>query len=107
MMDLKEFIKETLISVCEAVKEAKEIKPGIAATPRGDSKIATSMAGNPMTMIEFDIAVTVSEATSSNASAKAGISVMSMFKSDLDATQGNKAESSRISRIKMCIPVAF
>lgn len=110
-MELKEFVKESLVQIIEGVKAAQDATTGTTAriNPTGmafgdmkgqrpyDSSTNISL-GN----IEFDIAVTVSEGES----AKGGIAVLAGLIGG-KAQAGFENVSSYASRIKFQVPVLF
>jgi len=102
-MELEEFIKQTLLSISKGVDAAKAVNCGVAARPQGAGIMKREGNSDPITMVEFDIAVTTTSTTGSDA--KSGITVMGMFNlgGDLNAEQTN----SRVSRIKFDVPVAL
>ncbi len=94
-MELKEFIKQTLIDVADGVREA-----GIH-----NKKIAPELFNNSImpskkhAFIDFDIAVTATEG-SSNAKG-AGIKVLS---ANIGGKKENKDEKTSVTRIKFSVP---
>ena len=110
-MDLKEFVKESLVQIIEGVKAAQDATTGTTARINpsgmafGDIKglkqyeLSTYISAEN---IEFDIAVTVSEGES----AKGGIAVLAGLIGG-KAQAGFENVSSYASRIKFQVPVLF
>ena len=138
-MDLQTFVRETLVEIVAGISEAQKvvtynqakIVPKIAyerdsskhlpGLPVGPSQEIAAAAGLMLTaqgevaeMIEFDIALTVSEATSESsetegggkAGAKLQIASLEIGGSRTSKKQSDKSGSS-VSRIKFRIPVVF
>ncbi|MEM1350962.1 MAG: trypco2 family protein [Pseudomonadota bacterium] len=105
-MDLKDFVKQTIVDLCSAVSEADEavkqmnglVNPG-RHTPGNDHREEFFSA---RTTIEFDVAVTASSGTSKTAEGGAKIWVLS-------AGIGAEVEEkdSVVSRIKFPIQVVL
>lgn len=106
-MDLKSFIKEGLIDICQGVSEAKkEIKHNIIAP----SKIEVDDHVKhfyEMSQIEFDIATTVKDITSSAIEGKVKTSIISVVSAKITAKGNVENENQSITRIKFSVPVTF
>lgn len=108
-MDLKEFIKQSLVQIVTGTAEAQEEvdKHGAAVNPCGllrgggvPSGHAKTTEGNFTQNIEFDVAVTSNEGTGS----KGGIGVV--VGAIALGTQANSSQSTQaISRIRFTIPM--
>lgn len=111
-MDLKEFIKETLGQITEAVKEAKEQNDNIAP-----NEIRLGKNGNPViyhskpgqsadnsyvSVIEYDLALTY-EKTKNN---KKGIAVM-LGGIELGGKKDDETKDQVINRIKFSVPLLW
>jgi Trypsin-co-occurring domain 2 len=104
-MDLKDFIKNTLRSVCEAVEELQvDGKPYYNPTFRfhvdqdKDIRGILSHGSYNYSFVEFDVAVTTEK--SGDLKGKAGIAVIS-------ADLSGKLSQQDASRIKFTIPVVL
>lgn len=108
-MDLKTFIKTTLIQIGEAITESEsELKNhDILVSPRfyqSDKYLPMYNPGNfqpSITMIDFDVAITVQEEKGKKG--KAELSIASVF--SVGGELGKENISSTISRVKFQIPV--
>lgn len=105
-MELKEFIKTAITDITEAVSELREeLKNGAIINPslfQGEHG-KTVLVDNEVRMMErlnFDIAVTATEATELNGNAKAGISV---FGAKIGT--GNAEKTENVSRLTFSIPL--
>jgi len=115
-MDLKEFIKESIVQVTEAIIESNEelkdknavVNPGRIQV-NSDSSQAYGRESSNIThqsrivqKIDFDVAVVVQDEQSAGAGAK--ISVMSLkLGADGEVNYTNKSES----RIKFAVPIIY
>ena len=97
-MDVREFVEQTLLQVCEGVKVAAEtaVTRGIAKVNPADAPIEN------LNHIEFDIALAVTEKTGK--SRAAGLTVWSV-----GIGGSSDAHSSReiTHRVKFSVPVSF
>jgi hypothetical protein len=107
-LSLKDFIKSTLQNICDAVEEVREEYPYIAKKS-DDTEVAKTS-----TLIDFDIAVTVSGAK--NIESKDGASVGGGLqigvlrfgtKINDEKKSEEKSDHSQVSRIQFSIPVYF
>ena len=109
-MNLQEFIRTGLTEVVAGVAEAREEaqKHGAAVGSMKlygyvkEAKVITNDDDQPVTQIEFDIAL----ADTSGTSTKGGIGVF-LGSVGLGSQGASQAESSSHSRIKFSVPVAF
>lgn len=107
-MELKEFIKTAITDITEAVSELQEelkngtiVNPSLTQGEHGKSLVVD----DEVRMIErlnFDIAVTATEATELNGNAKAGISV---FGAKVGAE--NKERTENVSRLTFSLPLVL
>lgn len=111
-MDIKYFIKESLLQIVDGITEANK-----ALETKGASIPTTGVAGEGVwwtfvkdgkdshtrhaMRIDFDLAVTVSQ--SDNLKAGGGISIASFL--NAGATSENGSQSESVSRIKYTIPL--
>lgn len=111
-MDIKDFIKESLLQIADGITEANK-----ALEAKGAFIPTTGVAGeglwctlvedkkNPHTRlamrVDFDLAVTVTQ--SDNLKAGGGISIASLV--NAGATSENSSQSESVSRIKYTIPL--
>ena len=110
-MDIKEFVKESLLQLAESINEANaELEERGAYIPSGDmigeGVLFTEVKGTKtrhFVKVEFDLAVTVSQEQASNGGG--GLSIASF------ANLGVKSESKEgkvdVSRIKFMIPMVL
>ena len=101
-MELKEFIKTAITDITEAVSELQEeLKNGTIVNPSlTQGEHGKSLVVDMMERLNFDIAVTATEATELNGNAKAGISV---FGAKVEAENAEKMEN--VSRLTFSIPL--
>lgn len=111
-MDLKEFVSETLTQITEGVKGAQEavkdtggkINPELFGNESAlaSQGVVQTGTGCTTTMVEFDVALTVTEGSG----AKAGIGVFSGAV-NLGAGGKLKSENMSVSRVCFKVPVSF
>jgi hypothetical protein len=113
-MELREFISDVLVQIAEGVRDADEAVAqagGVAspATHHGPSvdarenHFARSTPGAPVFLVDFDVAVTVSDSTDKGA--HAGLHIANV----LSAGVGGKAAESTasVSRVRFKVPIAL
>lgn len=119
-MELKEFIKTALIDLVMGVEEARDnlskagcrstICPIVAPIDVETLKIAMDLNGNYHQNVEFDIAVTVTDGTSSEAdiNGKIGIAVMGINAGvGSDIVENTSTTNASVSRIKFHVPIGL
>lgn len=107
-MELKEFIKTAITDITEAVSELQEelrngtiVNPSLTQGEHGKSLVVDNEV-RMMERLNFDIAVTATEATELNANAKAGISV---FGAKVGAENNERTEN--VSRLTFSLPLVL
>lgn len=107
-MELKEFIKTAITDITEAVSELQEelkngtiVNPSLTQVEHGKSMVVDDEV-RMMERLNFDIAVTATEATELNGNAKAGISV---FGAKVGAE--NKERTENVSRLTFSLPLVL
>lgn len=107
-MELKEFIKTAITDITEAVSELQEelkngtiVNPSLTQGEHGKSLVIDNEV-RMMERLNFDIAVTATEATELNGNAKAGISV---FGAKVGAE--NKERTENVSRLTFSLPLVL
>ncbi|PWB04387.1 MULTISPECIES: hypothetical protein [Bacteroidales] len=107
-MELKEFIKTAITDITEAVSELQsELNNGAIVNPTLPNPIAlkTLTVDNeirPIEQLAFDVAVTATEASGIDGSAKAGISI---FGAKIGTESSAKTEN--VSRLTFSVPIVF
>ena len=110
-MKLKDFIKETLVEIAEAIREAKDaasdkisISPGFM---EGKKVIEVSY-------VEFDIAVTANETSHKEKDAEGGLDakievlgIKSGLKAGASTISSTQHQKEEVSRIQFKVPVYF
>lgn len=110
-MDIKDFVKESLIQIAESINEVnKELGERSTYIPSGDINgegvLFTVIKGKEtrhFLKIEFDLAVTVSQ--EQNTSGGGGLSIASF--ANMGVKSEDKDGKEEISRIKFMIPMAL
>lgn len=108
VMDLKSFIKATILDISDSIKElSDEVSNGAIINPTIPSPIATkSILYNDknrlVERIDFDIAVSTSESTEINGKLGGSITVLSA-----KAGANTTSQDEVVSRIKFSIPVVL
>jgi len=109
-MEIQEFVRESLCQIIEGVHSANKSKSGIggAVFVTGGGKvpsnaIVTGTVGKVAFLVEFDIAVSVTD--KAEASGKAGISVVHVFSAGGGKSTGTEKTSD--TRIKFSVPITY
>jgi hypothetical protein len=110
-MDLKDFVKESLVQIASGVKESQEIvrdmggyvNPAIRILPKSDSHFTHLQDGRNVFLVSFEVALTVSESTDASVGAK--LKVASIV--DIGGGTEGKAGSTSTSRITFDVPLAL
>ena len=107
-MELKEFIKTAITDITEAVSELQsELNNGAIVNPTLPNPIALKTLTvddeiRPIEQLAFDVAVTATEASGIDGSAKAGISI---FGAKIGTESSAKTENA--SRLTFSVPIVF
>lgn len=107
-MELKEFIKTAITDITEAVSELQsELNNGAIINPTLPNPIALKTLTvddeiRPIEQLAFDVAVTATEASGIDGSAKAGISI---FGAKIGTESSAKTEN--VSRLTFSVPIVF
>lgn len=112
-MDIKEFVRDTIIQICSGVQEAQSVvrenggfvNPAarVAAQSGSNSHLTTIENGQGVYFVDFDIAVTVTDETTSEGEAK--LKIASIFSAGGGVS--NASEASSTSRICFKVPLAL
>lgn len=110
-MDIKDFIKETMVQIVEGVEginEALETKGAYIASKQvvGEGvnvKVEKDKTTRNLVKVEFDLAVTVTNIEDNKIGT--GLSIASLF--SLGATSEGKNTNQEVSRIKFALPLAL
>jgi hypothetical protein len=108
MMDLKDFVAVSIDQIFEGIRTAREKHSAVAPPDRYAVEKSNEPRGpgnRPLDKIDFDIAVTTTEATTDKIAG--GIKVLNIFGVGLDASKGQELQNSTASRIKFSVPVVF
>lgn len=107
-MELKEFIKTAIADITDAVSELQsELDNGAIVNPTLPNPIALKTLTvddeiRPIEQLAFDVAVTVTEASGIDGSAKAGISI---FGAKIGTETSARTEN--VSRLTFSVPIVF
>jgi hypothetical protein len=111
-MDLKEFVKETLIQISTGVRDAQAevrklgglVNPATYSSGNaGGAYFASYKDGHHIFLVDFDVAVTVTENSATNAEAK--LKVASLL--SLGAGGSSSAQNEVTNRLSFKVPLAF
>lgn len=132
-MNLKDFVRETLLEIAEGLTEAqrnsrrggavfnprlKAIEPGKREIEtiqlKGTGLIATAAIGEVAVLVDFDVAITVEEDSKSETGKKEGGEVgakLHIFSAGIDTntTTGvtNRKAHNEVSRVRFQVPVSL
>lgn len=107
-MELKEFIKTAITDITDAVSELQaELDNGAIVNPAlphpiSNGSVDVGSGNQPIQKLEFDVALTTSEATAIDGGAKGGIAI---FAAKLGTSQ--QAQVQNVSRMKFTVPVVL
>ena len=113
-MELREFIRDVLVQIAHGVKDAdaEVIAAGGVASPATrsgpvsedrETHFATLESGAPVFLVDFDVAVTVSETTDQGG--KAGLRIASVFSGEFGGKSGESTAT--VSRVRFKVPIAL
>ena len=112
-MEINEFIQETITQIVEGVAKTNETFSTqgayIASKDVHGGDIACRKEGNivkSVVLVDFDIAVTVSQKDEKNKGIGASLKVAS-FGFDADISKGASAENQQTSRVKFSLPLVL
>lgn len=117
-MEIQEFVQTSIVGVMSGIRGAQnEYSNGNSAydplicpawePPTTDAGGSTRGHADKIHELEFDLAVTITESTSSRAGGKAGIKVIGLSSVDLGISAQSNGSHSTISRIRFKIPVRY
>ena len=106
-MTLEEFVSDTLIQIVSGVENARRkslrVAPRVINFEETDAVVVHADAANPRAfLVDFDVAVTVSKTTDTQA--KGGVSIH-VF--EAGGHRSSSAQESTVSRIKFQVPVTY
>ena len=107
-MELKEFIKTAITDITEAISELQsELDNGAIINPsisRGEygKAVLVDQGVAPIEHLNFDVAVTATEASNIDGNAKVGISI---FGAKVGTESNAKTEN--VSRLTFSVPIVF
>ena len=108
-MELKEFIKESLIDICEGVGEARnKMKERLNNCPIAPAFINGKIEQNSMHSVEFDIATTVTDENKKSSSVNGkSKGIIKVIAADLgaDVKINKQSSNEKITRIKFSVPI--
>lgn len=111
-MDLKEFVKETLVQIAAGVRDSQDAVREIGGIVNPATLTRTNGAGSYFStvddihhvfFVDFDVAVSVTENTGTNASAKLNVATLL----SLNAGGQSAASSAATNRLTFKVPLAL
>jgi len=117
-MDIQEFVKASLIGIMSGIQEAQKEYSGrnsaydplicpASAPPLSDIGGGTKGHADKVHEIEFNLAITVTESSSSKAHGSAGVKVIGVYSGEMGAAAEASGTHSTLSRIRFTIPVRY
>ena len=107
-MDIKEFTKETITQIVNAVREANELISDYGASIPTDyfqgSRAITSYKDGEKNIIDVEFDVAVSAVESANVGGGAGIKVAAI---NIGLGANSQNENSTLSRVKFTLPLVL
>jgi len=117
-INIEEFVKASLVGIMSGIRGAQKeyqknnsayaplISPAWAP-PLSDLGGGTKGHADKIYDLEFDLAVTIDESSSSKFSGTSGIKVAGLYAGDLGVSGESKGSQSTVSRIRFKIPVRY
>jgi hypothetical protein len=106
-MKLDQFVRESLEQISKGVADAgadnTNIAPRLGEGDNGPKTHRAMYGGAAVFLVDFDVAVTVSDAV--GADGGEGITVVSP--ATLKTEKDNKSEAAAVSRLKFSVPVSY
>lgn len=103
-MDLREFVKETLVQIAmgvqDAITEHQSIEGAVGSINPVWGSDASAISAEHAQKVEFDVAVTVTD--KAGGTGKAGLKVFSL---ELGIDGSKLVEQSTVSRVKFTVPI--
>ena len=116
-MELKNFVEESLVQICEGIKGAQARTEGSGAyiSPRmsdsGNASSSDKIFIHKVHNVDFDVAIEVStqNSQSNKNESKFSIAIATIFSGNIQGGTHNeqKGQDSNISRLKFSIPVCW
>jgi hypothetical protein len=117
-MGIEAFVQASIVGIMSGIRGAqKEYSKGNSAydplicpawkPPTSDLGGSTRGYADQVYELEFDLAVTITETTSSKAEGKAGVKVVGLYAGDIGCSAESVGAHSTISRIRFKIPVRY
>jgi hypothetical protein len=104
-MTLEEFVRESLMQIRVGVSAARDRHPlniGVGIAKADDRKVGfITVDGHVGLLVEFDVAVTVSEKTGNEVGG--GLQIAQMFSAG--GKKSGESKTSSVSRIRFSVPV--
>ena len=107
-MELREFVRSTLLEIVSGVSDAQEalIEAGstavVNALAAGNLKVHSRRGWPLLQMVEFDVALTVTETTEKGIGGRLSIAAAS-----IGTQRGASVENSEVSRVRFQVPVVL
>lgn len=117
-VDIQAFVQAAIVGIMSGIRGAqKEYTNGNSAfdplicpawgPPLSDLHGGTKGYADKIFELEFDLAITVAETSSSSASGKAGVAVMGVYEGNIGCTADSSGSQSTISRLRFKVPVRY
>lgn len=113
MVDLKDFISDAIVDLCEGLSDAKErlkdkgayVNPPVQGMAEAKGRTVYTHAhgsGHQCALVDFDIAITASQKTAAEGGGRVSVVGVS-FGSEVNG----ESASSTVSHVKFTLPIAF
>ena len=117
-MGIQEFVKASIIGIMSGIKEAqKEYDKGNSAfdpiicpawgPPISDIGGSAKGHADKIHELEFDLAITITEASSTKANGSARVKVIGVYSGELGCLAESTGTQSTISRIRFNVPIRY
>jgi hypothetical protein len=110
-VDLKDFVRETLVQIATGVKDAQDdvrrlggvVNPAANSPAPGNGYFTSLQDGHHVFLVDFDVAITASENTATNAGVK--LSVATLLNLGAGGQSGNAIAAT--NRLSFKVPLAY
>jgi hypothetical protein len=99
---LKDFVRQVLLDITEAVEEAKHKSP-VSIAP---GSIEGKLKSEPQ-LVQFDISVSSSTASKRSTKKQGSATVVTILKAEVSGDTTENSKSQETNRIKFSVPVYF
>ena len=106
-ISLKEFIRETLVSISEGVSEAQEASKAAGGIPIALFSIGGKEISNGEQLVSFSIGVSVTKEDIAESSGDLGGGVLKIISASVNSRDELRSDNHNSQRIEFSVPIHF